>query len=798
MIGPHSPRVAARLHLMFALPPNPAMPRGLGLACVVALLLSLLRTGTAGASDALMLRPTERLSESLASPKGQNLPSFLNADHVDGQTDTQTRLEGNAVLRKKAITIRADQMVYDQASDTARASGRVRVNRAGNTYEGPYLELRLESFEGFFDSPRYQLLRAQANGQAERVEFLSEERSRIHRATYTTCKRDGTPDWMPDWMLSARTLEIDTGIDEGVAKGVVLSFKGVPILPVPYLSFPISNQRKSGLLPPSVGLDNVNGFEFTQPYYWNIAPNRDATITPSLMTERGVHLGSELRYLEANYSGSASLSLMPSDRLRDQNRWGFHAAHQGRLSSAWTDQGISLSVLLNRVSDDNYWRDFQSSTASIAPSLTQRLLDSQINLSWSNSGFSNSIRMQRWQTLQAPDTIVPPYDRLPQLHSRYQVNDWHGVDLAFDADLTRFQSDATLTQQPSGERLYALMQASLPWNAPYGYLTPKLQLHATKYKLNNLFNGADQAQRLVPTFGLDGALVFERQGNWLGQSMLQTMEPRFFLVSSAYRDQQNLPNYDSGANDFNMATIYQENQFVGHDRISDGSQLTLGLTSRFLDAQSGAEAIRLSLAQRVRFQDAKVFLPGSLPAEKGVSDLLLAASARPNTQWRFDATFQVSPNTQRTVRSNVVAHYKPGSFRALSVAYRFQRDNSELVDLAWQWPLLSGEENASAGAASADGKWYSVGRLNYSVKDQQVVDTLVGLEFDAGCWLGRFVVQRNRTGAASYSQNVMLQLEFVGFARLGINPLRSLRANIPNYESLRTLEPIPSRFSNYD
>lgn len=776
------------------------MPFEQGAARVLATSLSLGLAATASATDTLELRPSNRLDESVARPKDQRLPSFLSADRVEGQTDTQTKLEGRATLRQHGLTISADSIVYDQTTDAARAIGRVRVNRAGNVFEGPVLELRLDKFEGFFENPRYEFPRFKAHGEAKRLEFLSEQRSRIHKATYTTCKRDGNPGWMPDWLLSAGTLELDTGTDEGVAKDVLLSFKGVPLLPVPYLSFPISSQRKTGLLPPSVGLGNLNGLEFTQPFYWNIAPNHDATIAPTLMANRGAHLGGEIRYLERDFSGQARLSLMPSDKLRNQNRWGLHTSHRGNFPNSWTDDGLSLLLRLNRVSDDNYWRDFQSTTASVAPGLTQRLLDNQMNLSWRNFGIANDIRLQRWQTQQDPSApIVPPYDRLPQLRSRYESTAWGNIQLTFDADYTRFESDAKLLQQPNGERLFGRIQASRPWAAPAGYLTPKLQLHATGYRFEEAFQGALEAQRFVPTLSVDSALVFERETTLNGQSLYQTLEPRVFFVNSLTRDQRNLPNYDSGARDFNMATIYQENQFVGNDRISDGRQITLGLTSRFLRARTGAEVMRLSVAQRWRFEDAQVFLPGTLPAEKGVSDLLLGANARLSNLWRLDSSFQVSPNTQRTVRSNIVANYKPGSFRSLSAAYRFQRDSSEQLDLAWQWPMTAiWQKPGDRDAFSTDGKWYSVGRLNYSMRDHRLVDTLLGLEYDAGCWLGRVVVQRTKTGTQTATQNVMLQLEFVGFARLGVNPLQSLRTNIPNYESLRASEPVPSRFSNYD
>jgi LPS-assembly protein len=764
----------------------------------------------AQSDTSLRLRPSERLAEHLSAQQRQSLPSFLRADHIEGQTDTQTVIRGGAMLRKGELVIQADTMRYDHSTDTAQAQGHVRINRSGNVYEGSQLQLRVDAFQGFFESPRYEFLRNQAHGQASRVDFLSDKKALIHNATFTTCKRQGGPNWMPDWMLSADALTMDNEVDEATAKGVLVRFKDVPILPLPYLSFPISDARKSGLLPPNIGLTNVNGFQYAQPYYWNIAPNRDLTITPTIMTKRGASLESDFRYLEPDATGRLRLNLMPTDRLRDRHRWNLNLAHQQALTPAWADSGLNLGLKVNRVSDDNYWRDFSAANLNFDPTLTPRLLSSQVQLGWSTSGFANSVLMQRWQTLQdANAPITPPYDRVPQLHTRYDLGDWRGLDVSLDADLTRFANRSPLMQQPDGERFYTLLQLSRPWRTPGGYVTPKIQLHATQYQLDAPFNGDSQVQRVVPTFSVDGALVFERATSLFGRALRQTLEPRAFFVRTPTRLQQHLPNYDSAAYDFNMATIYTENAFTGHDRISDGSQLTLGVTSRFLDPERGDEALRLMLAQRLRVQDSQVYLPqlpglsnlaGTVAAQQGVSDVLLGSRIQWNPQWRFDANVQVSASSQQTQLSNLEGRYSPGRYQTVNLAYRFQRDLSEQLDLGWQWPMADWARwmNNSATSVAEEGRWYSVGRLNYSLRDRQFVNTLLGFEYDAGCWLGRVVMQRTQTSTVAATQSIMFQLEFVGFTRIGVNPLQSLRANIPNYQSLRPPAPLNSRFSHYD
>ncbi len=751
----------------------------------------------------LLLKPSPLLQEQLSSVPRSSLPSFLSGQNITGHTDQETTVQGEAMLRRGDMVIQADRLEYDQPTDLAKASGNVRINRAGNVYEGPLLELKVDAFEGFFNEPTYHFLRNEAHGQADRVDFLDDQHSVIHNATYTTCRRVPGPSWLPDWVLKASTISLDNEEDVGTASGAVLSFKGVPLLPVPYISFPLSDKRKSGVLPPSIGIDSVNGSEISVLYYWNIAPNRDATITPSLTSKRGVNLGTEFRYLEQNHSGVAQLDWMPSDQLRNADRWGFNLNQQAQIASAWTNSGLSLSLSLNRVSDDNYWRDFSSSNGN--GTLTQRLLANDANLSWGNAGWSNRVRTLKWQTLQdvtAP--IVPPYDRLPQFSTSYANALASGIKYSFDADYTRFQSDPTRTLQVNGQRSFALLQASYPLTGSAGFLTPKVQLHATQYQFDGqLANGDSSARRVLPTFSLDGGLVFERDTQLFGRNLRQTLEPRAFYVNTPYRDQHLLPNYDSGANDFNLATIYTENAFVGNDRISDSNLLTLGVTSRFLDPATGAETARVGVAQRLRFSDQNVTLnPGDLPAKDRLSDLLLGGSINWNPSWSLDTTLQFNPTTEQSVRSTLAARYSPGPYRTVTAAYRYQRDASEQLDLGWQWPIndLWGDkgQKLAPGQGQGGGRWYSVGRLNYSLNERKLVNALIGFEYDACCWLGRIVLERLQTSTETATQRIMFQLEFVGFTRLGVNPLKSLKDNIPGYQILREPASLPSRFSNYD
>ncbi len=812
----HAQPARQPLHHAAPLPPRRALAR-LAALMLCGVPLAVLAQTEAEEPPAPPLRSSPRLQESVPADIRSQLPVFVRGDHVTGQPDISATIEGNAELRRGDTVIHADRMDYDVVEDLAKARGHVRINRAGNRYEGTELDLRVDAFKGFFSDARYRFLETQAHGEASRVDFLDSDRSVVHDATYTTCQRDDERTWQPDWILRAKTIHLDRAEDTGVAEDGVLEFKGVPILPVPHISFPLSDRRKSGLLPPTIGLDSVSGLEYLQPYYWNIAPNRDATITPMIMTRRGVGVAGEFRYLEPRYSGELTASYMPGDRLRDRDRWSYGLRHRATLDTPVGDVG--LNVDMKRVSDDNYWRDFSSRISGLGDArlgaadnqLAQRLLPGDASLNWGRGDHSLSLRALKWQTLQDPTSpITPPYDRLPQLHWRYAPTQLPaGLDLTVDADHTRFEAPLGFYTQPNGRRSYAVAQISRPFLAPAGFITPRLQLHATQYELDGpLTNGQRRASRSLPTFSLDGGLVFERDAKLFGGSYLQTLEPRAFYTYTPYRDQSMLPVYDTAANDFNFASIYTENAFGGNDRIADNNLLTLGVTTRLLHEETGAEAARFGIAQRLRFADQKVTLPGGTVVSDRLSDVLLGAGLNWTPQWGFDSTVQYNHKTGRSLRTTMALRYSPGAYRTVNLAYRMQKITdlitvpSEQVDLGWQWPLndLWGDRGSVGDKGRSGGRWYSVGRLNYSLQDRKLVDTIVGLEYESCCWIGRVVLERLQSSVVSSSSRLMFQLEFRGFSRLsfGSNPLSTLQSYVPGYRYLGDNVSTPSRFSQYD
>lgn len=760
----------------------------------------------------VVLRSSPLLQEAISEPQKKQAPTFVGAQQLTVRPDLDLQLEGQATVRRPGLSIQADRLDYDQTQDVVRASGGVRLSRDGSLFVGPRLELQMDSFTGRFEKPRFELFKSGGYGEAASLEFLDEQRAVVHQASYTTCRRTPGPEWLPEWVLKITQLTLDNEESAAQAQGVQLRFQDLPVMSLPAVSFALTDERKSGLLPPLMGIDTINGVQISQPYYFDIAPNRDATVNTHVMSKRGVAVDSEFRYLEPDYKGQLRLNVMPSDSLRKQDRWGLSAQHQGGLDTGIDGLGrVGLGLNVNRVSDDNYWRDFPRSGLT----LTQRLLPSTGVMNWGRGDFSMTAQVQRWQALQDVNApITPPYDRAPQITMRYAKWNADGLDWSVTGDTTRFEADYSRipnnTAVPrNGERSFVQAQVSRPWIRPWGFVTPKIQLHATRYQLDEAINhDSRMANRVLPTYSVDSGLVFERQAQWFGRDVLQTLEPRAFYARTPYRDQSMLPVYDSGATDFNLSSIYSDNAYVGHDRLIDNDALTLGVTSRFFDAQNGAEMLRVGMAQRMRFSDQQVVLPGQTAAKTGLSDMLLGAGVRWDDRWALDATVQLNNQTNNISRTTLQSRYSPSPYRVLNAAYRLNRDVSEQLDLGWQWPLSDflGRRDAdaesawtrAAGQGLGPDRWYTVGRLNFSINERRMVDSLLGFEYDAGCWLGRIVFERLQSTVSTATSRLLFQLEFSGLARVGASPLTALRNNIPRYQNLRENFVSPSRFQNYE
>lgn len=690
--------------------------------------------------------------------------THIRAEQMTGRPSRILNLDGQVEITRGTSTIDSDTAEYQVVEDLVMANGEVRIVRNKDCYSGDTLQMQMDTGEGYLSNPVYQLTLNNAHGFGKRLNFVDEEQSILEQGIYTTCA--GTK---PDWYLKSSRLDLDMGRDQGVVLGGVVYFKDVPIFGSPWLSFPISSARRSGVLPPIYSSTTAGGIEFTLPYYLDIAPNRDATLFPKYIFKRGPQLGAEIRYLEPAYNGIFYSEITPRDQLTDTTRYALSYRHNQTLLP-----GLSMSWNYNRASDDQYAVDYSHSITESS----QHLLPQSFSLTYGKSWGTVGLATSKYQVLQdTVRSIVKPYETMPKLFAQFAgTDDLGGFDWSLGTEYTNFRSNTAV----NGQRYALNTQLSYPITGSYYFLTPKVLYHLSAYQLgSHLPSGSPSTPTLsVPTFSLDSGLFFERDTTMFGRRMTQTLEPRLFYVNTPYRNQSDIPLFDTGISDLNFYQIFTENRFSGQDRVADANQLTGALISRFIE-KDGQERIRLGLAQRLSFSQPRVALGPNDPLFSK-SDILFSASGKLADTVNVNAVWQYSQSKHDTGRMSYGLRWQPGPMKVINAEYRHQPKNEinpevmRQVDVSMQWPIAA--------------RWYGVARANYSVEDQRILDGLVGLEYKQDCWIFRVVAQRylipsrfaNVTSSSTTS--LFLQLELNGLSKIGTNPLELLKRSIPGYQ----------------
>jgi len=743
-----------------------------------------------------------RLERSLGaapSGRGDDLPTFVTADRIEGLGSVEVEAVGDVELRRGDTSLRADRIKYFQDTDEVEAIGNVRIRIAEDEATGPRLRLRIGDTTGIFESPSFRLaprevrsrlkqglpagpaatateatglrVTTEGRGEAAAFRFEGEDRYRVTDGTFTTC-RPG----QDDWFIRAGELDLDMEREVGTARDARFTFLGLTTPNMPWFNFSLNNERKTGFLPPGFGVQNTAGTQITLPFYWNIAPNYDATITTRYMTKRGLQLLNEFRFLQPQFAGTARYDILPRDKDLEERR-----RYATALNTGWNlENGWYGLINYQRVSDDNYFRDL-STRLSVA---TQTHLPQQAVVNYASpSGWWNAAaNYQRFQTLQDPQNPVPiPYWREPQLTFSALRQTIGGMDAGFQGEYVYFGNGALV---PTGSRAIAYPHLSLPLVASYGFLTPKVGVNATTYDLATLGTFADEhPTRVLPIASVDSGLYFDRSTRLFGTDYLQTMEPRVYYLYVPFRDQTKIPVFDTTTSDFNYAQLFQENVFVGGDRISNANQVSVGATSRFIRPSDGQELVRAIIGQRYYFADQKVFVPGQAVRTDKISPLIMDVSGRIAPNWTANVGMQYQFNRGGSVEKSVIGfRYSPSPAAVASAAYRYTAPEFtagagtiQSLDVAAQWPLGRGV--------------YGVARANYDFVGKKLVESLAGLEYNAGCWIIRAVASRFQTATAQETTLFYIQLEFNGLARIGSNPLEVLRRSIPGYTLINQSTP---------
>lgn len=746
--------------------------------------------------------PVPGQDKAAASAAREQQPTDIEGDQLLGTT-TVPQYEGNVALRRGDQFVGTDKLSFDTESGNYIADGNVRYQDASIRMVAKRAEGNQESDTHKITDIQYQLVSRRGNGDAESVD-LQGAVGQMHRSTYTTCDPS-----QPVWKLSAPQIEVDNDEGFGTARNAVLRIGRVPVLWAPYFKFPIDDRRKTGLLFPQLGMSGRNGFDYTQPIYLNLAPNYDDTLMPRYMSRRGLMLDNEFRYLYNGGRGELLTAYIPNDKLRDRDRGrvmfsGYHNVDshwQARANLAW-------------VSDERYVEDFANRLVGV----TASNLQSTIGLYGTGQNWTAGIMADRWQlTDYTLNESALAYNRQPRLYFNWDKPVLSWLETGVYAEAVRFTHedinfkygpeagpDLEYTRTGQTQRMYGGARldlkpyVSLPFSGAAWYVTPTLAYRYTAYDLDRqladsirrnvlVSQGVDPAtatpeqlrgntspSRSLPIGSIDAGLFFDRETTIGGRSFLHTLEPRLFYLRTPYRNQDELPIFDTRDFTFSWGQLFRDSRYTGADRQNDANQLTMALGTRFIDQTTGRERFSAAIGQIQYFDESRVTaVPGGPPVEKGKSAWIADANYMVNDRWTLSATYQWDPKFKREDLASFRARYLMPNDGVVNLTYRHRinPDGTDLLkqaDLSFLYPL--------------NPRWSLVGRYYYSLEDKKPLEIIGGVQWDSCCLAVRAVARRyvrNREGELNNS----IQLEFVlkGLSSLGQDTDRTLRRAILGY-----------------
>jgi LPS-assembly protein len=654
----------------------------------------------------------------LAGPKLLNslLDGQIRVKSEDSEInqDTFAQFKGKVEIDSSKAKIKADEAILNRQTETLNASGNVSFQDNNITVSSQKVQLNRISNELLIEKSFYQLNRVQGHGKAEKIGISEKTGINLIESSFTTCPVDDEV-----WRIQASTIKITPDQSRGVVKHARFYIKDVPVLYLPYFSFPINDQKQSGILYPNIASNSSTGLSVEQPIYWNIAPNYDLTFSPRIMTERGLQLKTEFRYLTEKQAGQVNIEYLPDDMELDENtdRYFYRFFHSGQIGKNWR-----VNADINGLSDDNYITDLGSDYYNRADTHLYKTL----GLSYFSQNLDVTAQFRDFEVLgDHPDS----YRALPEIRLNYLTPIGLGAEFQVNSELAYFESGEL--DNPTATRFHIAPTVRYPFQNQWSEFLAEATILHTRYVQDNIqgFNLEKNVSRTLGQAKIYGALVFERPASWFGTQATQTFEPKVQYLYTSFEDQNNIALYDTTRlfNDF--AGLFRGQEFTGLDRISDNNQVTVGMTSRFID-KNNQERFKLSLGQIFYLEDNQV-----VDASKDDDRSALAAELdwQIGSKWYMRTQAQVSTITDKVERSSLSLEYQLSKNKIVQINHRYVRDLSSeeinQVGITASWPLAK--------------NWQWVGRWYHDLERNRTVESYSGVQYESCCWTVSFVAQRN-------------------------------------------------------
>lgn len=694
----------------------------------------------------------------------------ISADFTETSTDGSTVLDGNIIIERHLMRVTADHADYSTKNDEIKFSGNVYIDTENISLNADDGTISINSTDaskdtrGLFNNITFFIPDSNMNGKAETIlsgEHADETKhSILSNTSITSCNLLD-----PDWLISAGEIELDHDDEYGSADDVVIRFKGVPFMYTPYMEFPTSDKRRSGLLFPEFGVSSSRGLELSTPWYWNIAPNQDAVITPRYMEKRGLELGGGYRYLTRSTAGDFKAAYLYEDDITQTERYQYHYLQNSRILS-----NLFFNVELQDISDADYFNDFASSLGITS----QTHLDRSATLNYDLNNWHLKALVQDIKTIDETSPLASrPYERLPQITF---IGDSEISSSAFTFTLDSEYVDFTHQDdtKTTGSRATVRPGLRLPLSGAAWFFDPAVKFSHTRYDVG-IQSGTTQAveNRNLPITSIDAGLFFERP---LSSGFQQTLEPRLYYLNVPFEDQSNIPLFDTSIPEFSVAQLFRDNRFVGGDRIGDANQLTFALTSRILNPNTGNEFLRASIGQIYYFEDRKVSLNGGIGTEKQ-SDIIAELDTNWGN-WYSSIDLKWDPSNSWLSQDSYFLHYKSDARHLFNIGYRKRLiKNSDAIDI---------EQTDTSFVYAFNRNYSGIARWNYSLKDDKNIDVIAGIAYDSCCWAIQLLAQQRLQNSTAiddaYDNSILVQFVFKGLGSLsGSKARNTLEQSIYGY-----------------
>lgn len=693
----------------------------------------------------------------------------ISADSTRSSNDGITSLDGNVIIEKHLLRVSADHAHYDKQQNLLNVSGNVHIDTETLSLDADSGTVNMNSSgedddtKGYFTNIRFFMPDSNMKGKAETINASDRGKknktSVLNNASITTCDLLD-----PDWFISAETITLDHIDEYGSAEDMVIRFKDIPFMYVPYMEFPTSDKRRSGFLFPELSVSSSRGIQLAAPWYWNITTNHDAVITPQYMEKRGFSLDGDYRYLTRSTNGELKGSYLPNDDITEEHRYEVVYKQHSKLS-----KNLFFDVKYLDISDSDYFNDFANSINNTSQTHLNRFATLRYDI--------NNWQMRAMvQDIKTIDETAPisedPYERLPQLTLNGDTKVFKTPLLfTLDSELVDFtHKDKSIT---TGTRLIVRPGFQLPLSGASWFFNPAVKFSYAQYDLDPNASGGTNSvdNRNLLVSSIDTGLFFERT---IENGLQHTLEPRLYYLNVPFQDQSDTPLFDTSTPDFSVSQLFRDNRFIGGDRVGDTNQLTLALTSRIINPNTGNELLRAGIGQIYYFEDRKVSLDGSIDTSSQ-SDII--AELRTHWgRWQSNIDLQLDINNNVLSKENYFLHYRSDARHLFNIGYR-KRLTDNILDI---------EQTDTSFVYAINREYSTVARWNYSLKDSKSIDSIIGLSYDSCCWSIQLLAQRRLQNSTTieddYDNSILIQFVFKGLGSLsGSTAKTTLEESIYGY-----------------